>query len=56
MHYLNIPGGFLWRNLSKLSTLSGQLECIVSGVGAFENPMNLKQKMKHTGLTNIHET
>ena len=53
MHYLDISGGFLWRNLS---TLNGQLECTVSGVGASENSMKLNQKGKHTGRTNIHET
>ena len=26
------------------------------GVGASENPKKLKQEMKHTGRTNIHET
>ena len=38
-----------------LKTLNGQLECAVSGVGAFENPMKLKQKWKHIDRTNIHE-
>ena len=40
----------------KLSTLNGQLKCIVNGVGASENPKDLEQKMKHTGRTTIHET
>ena len=40
----------------KLSTLNGQLNCIVNGVGASENPKDLEQKMKHTGRTTIHET
>ena len=40
----------------KLATLKSQLECTVNGVGASENPKNLEQKRKHTGLTTIHET
>ena len=40
----------------KLATLNGQLECTVNGVGASDNPIKLKQDMKHTGHTNIHET
>ena len=40
----------------KLATLNGQLECIVNGVGAPENPKKLKQKRKYTGRTTIHET
>ena len=40
----------------KLSMLNGRLECTVNGVGASENPRKLKQKRKHTGHTNIHET
>ena len=30
--------------LSKLSMLNGQLECVVSDMGASENPMKLKAK------------
>ena len=56
MHYLDIPGGFLWWKLSQLLTLNSQLKCTMSGVGAFDSPMKLKQKMKHIGHTNIHET
>ena len=40
----------------KLSTLNGQLECIVNGVGASDNPKKLRRQRKHTGYTNIHET
>ena len=40
----------------KLSTLNGQLECTVNGVGASNNPKKLKRESKHTGYTNIHET
>ena len=43
MHYLNIQRSFLWRKLSQLSTLSGNLRCTVNGVGTSENPMKLKQ-------------
>ena len=39
-------GASYGENLSKLSTLNGQLECTVSGVGASENPMKLEQKEK----------
>ena len=47
------PKGF---PMAKLSTLNGQLECAMNGVGASENPMKLKLKRKHTDHTNIHET
>ena len=50
------PRGFLMVKPLKLSTLNSQLECIVNGVGASENPRKLKQERKHTGHTNIHET
>ena len=42
--------------MAKLLTLNSQLECTVSGMGASENPMKLKQKRKHIDRTNIHET
>ena len=38
------PRGFPMAKLSKLSMLNGQLECVVSDVGASENPMKLKAK------------
>ena len=47
------PRGFPM--VKPLKTLNGQLECAVSGVGASENPMKLKQKWKHIDRTNIHE-
>ena len=50
------PRRFPMAKLLKLSTLNGQLECAMNGVGASENPMKLKQKRKHTDHTNIHET
>ena len=50
------PRGFPMVKLSKILTLYSQLECAVSGVGASENPMKLKQKRKHVGHANIHET
>ena len=56
MHYLDIPEGFLWWKLSQLSALISQLKYTMSGVGASDKPMKLKQKMKRTGHTNIHET
>ena len=55
MHYLASQGAPIVKPL-KLSTLNGQLECIVNGVGAPENPKKLKQKGKYTGRTTIHET
>ena len=50
------PRGFPMVKPLELSMLNGPLECIVNGVGASENPRKLKQKRKHTGHTNIHET
>ena len=41
-----------------LKTLNSQWSADVhsDSVGASENPKKLKQKRKHTGHTNIHET
>ena len=50
------PRGFPMVKPLKLSTLNGQLECAVNGMGASDNPKKLKRERKHTGLTNIHET
>ena len=50
------PMGFPMVKPLKLSTLNGQLECTVNGVGASDNPKKLKRETKHTGHTNIHET
>ena len=55
MHYLASQGAPIVKALT-LSTLNSQLKCTVDGVGASENPRKLKQKRKHTGHTNIHET
>ena len=49
----DILGGFLWWKLSQLSTLSSRLKCTMSGVGASENPMKLKQKKRNTMITQI---
>ena len=56
MHYLDILRGFPMVEPLEISTLNGQLERTVNGVGASENPRKLKQKMKHIDHTNIHET
>ena len=50
------PRGFPMVKSLKISTLNGRLKCTVNGVDASDNPRKLKQKMKHTSHTNIHET